>query len=342
MSRGHIISFLLLISLLSCNDNLETQNPDSTTMSDKSINKDLLPSWKDGKVKSAIVGFVNKVSDSTGDNYVAVGDRIAVFDNDGTLWVEKPVYSQFIFLMDRIKDLAPHHPEWKQKPHFQVVMEGNMDEIKKLGHIELLELLMSTHSGMTTEAFKGLVKEWIDTASHPVLKKPYTQCIYKPMIELIEYLKDHNFNVYIVSGGGVEFMRSWSEKVYGIPPERIIGSSIKTRYAIQEGKPVLIRQPELHFIDDKEGKPAGINEYIGKRPIAAFGNSDGDFQMLEWVTSGSSPSLGMIIHHDDEEREFRYDRDTPIGHLEKGIQEAESRGWFLVSMKNDWKEIFCY
>lgn len=309
-------------------------------MNDKNMISDPLPSWSEGKNKEKILDFVAQVTDKSGSSFVKEEDRIAVFDNDGTLWVEQPMYSQFLFVVDRIKELAPKHPEWKEKQPFKAILEGNMDEVKKSGQKGIIELLMATHSGMTIEEFIEVVQQWIVTAKHPVLKRPYTQCIYKPMLELIDYLKANHFKVFIVSGGGIEFIRPWSENVYGIPSEQIIGSSIKTKYEVRDGKPVLLRLPEVNFIDDKEGKPTGINEHIGKRPIAAFGNSDGDFQMLEWVTLRKGPSLSMIIHHDDAEREWKYDKHTIAGKLDRGLQEADSKGWYLVSMKNDWKTIF--
>jgi phosphoserine phosphatase len=302
---------------------------------------DPLPSWNQLESKKRILNFVKSVTDKNGSAYVNEEDRIAVFDNDGTLWVEQPFYTQFLFIVDRIKALAPKHPEWKSKQPFKALLEGNTEALKAGGEKAIAELIMVTHAGMTSEEFSGIVEAWMDTAKHPQLNRPYTNCIYQPMKEVITYLKDEGFKVFIVSGGGVEFIRPWSAQVYGIPPEQIIGSSIKTRYEVHDGKPVLVRLPEINFIDDKEGKPAGINEHIGRQPIAAFGNSDGDFQMLEWTTSGKNPRLGILIHHDDAEREWAYDRHSNVGRLEQGLDEANSRGWMVVSMKNDWKKIFC-
>ncbi|MGI9402772.1 MAG: HAD family hydrolase, partial [Rhizobiaceae bacterium] len=239
-----------------------------------------------------------------------------------------------------IKAMAPDHPEWKQTEPFKSVIAGDMKGVIASGKEGLVKILAASHTGMTAEEFTAVTKEWIETAKHPTLNKPYTSVVYQPMLEVIDYLRDNDFKIYIVSGGGIEFMRPWTEKIYGIPPENVVGSSIKTEYEVRDGVPVIVRKPEIDFVDDKEGKPIGIHKFIGKRPIAAFGNSDGDFQMLEWTTSGPGRRFGMIVHHDDAEREFAYDRDSHIGRLDRGLDEGPDRGWTIVSMKNDWKVIY--
>jgi len=263
-----------------------------------------------------------------------------VFDNDGTLWVEQPMYPQLFFALDRVKELAPQHPEWKDKEPFASLLRGDVKTALKGGHKAILEIVMATHAGMTIDEFEQIVKDWLATAKHPKYKRPYTECVYQPMLELLAYLRGNGFKTWIVSGGGIEFMRPWTERVYGIPPEQVVGSSIKTEFELRHGKPVLMRLPEVNFIDDKAGKPVGINQHIGRRPVAAFGNSDGDFQMLEWTTAGSGPRFGMIVHHDDAKREWAYDRKSSIGKLDRGLDEAPKRGWVVVSMQRDWKAIF--
>ena len=301
---------------------------------------DVLPSWNDGTAKQSIIEFVTAVTTSGSADFVPPAERIAVFDNDGTLWAEQPVYFQAFFIFDRIKQLAPQHPEWKTKEPFASVLKGDTQTALAGGERALLEMAMATHAGTTTEEFETIVSEWIATARHPQTGKLYTEMVYQPMLELLDYLRANGFKTFIVSGGGIEFMRPWAEQVYGIPPEQIVGSSIKTAYELRDGKPVIVRLPEINFIDDKEGKPVGINQHIGRRPIAAFGNSDGDFQMLEWTTAGSGKRLAVYIHHDDADREHAYDRDSHIGRLDRGLDEAPARGWTVVSMKNDWETIF--
>ncbi|WP_229723883.1 HAD family hydrolase [Oxalicibacterium solurbis] len=302
--------------------------------------RDPLPSWNDNHARARIIAFVDAVTEQGGKDYVPPAERIAVFDNDGTLWSEQPIYFQAQFIIDRVKALAPRHPEWKTTQPFKGILEGDMKSVVASGEKGLLELVMATHSGSTTDEFRQIVLDWLATARHPKYKRPYNELIYQPMLELLAYLRANGFKTYIVSGGGVEFMRAWVEKAYGIPPEQVIGSTIKTKYELRNGKPVIVRIPQLDFNDDKAGKPVAINQYIGRRPIAAFGNSDGDFQMLEWVTSGNGPRLGMIVHHDDGEREYAYDRKSFIGKLARGLDEAPQRGWSLISMKQDWKQIY--
>jgi phosphoglycolate phosphatase-like HAD superfamily hydrolase len=301
---------------------------------------DPLPSWNEGTTRTAITAFVEKVARDGSPDFVPPAGRIAVFDNDGTLWSEQPVYFQAFFLFDRIKALAAQHPEWKDKEPFASVLKDDLKAALAGGEKGLLEMAMATHADLTTEEFDTIVREWIVTAKHPQTGKPFTDMVYQPMLELLEYLRANDFKTYIVSGGGIEFMRPWAEAAYGIPPEQIIGSSIKTSYRLRDGKPVIVKLPELNFIDDKAGKPAAIQHHIGRRPLFAAGNSDGDFEMLEWTTSAPGAHFAMIIHHDDAEREFAYDRDAHVGRLARGLDEAPARGWTVVSMKNDWKAIY--
>jgi len=301
--------------------------------------QDPLPSWNDGASKKAITSFVAKVT-TAGDDFVPPAERIAVFDNDGTLWSEQPMYFQAFFIFDRIKALAPQHPEWMDQEPFASVLKGDVKSALAGGEKALIEMAMATHAGMTSDEFEEIVSDWISTAKHPKSGRLYTRMVYQPMLEVLAYLRANGFKTFIVSGGGIEFMRPWAENVYGVPPEQVVGSSIKTKYEVRDGKPVIVRLPDLNFIDDKEGKPIGIHQHIGRRPLMAFGNSDGDFQMLEWTTSGSGPRFGMIIHHTDAEREFAYDRESHIGKLAKGLDEGPKLGWSIVSMKDDWKTVF--
>ncbi|HSL19799.1 MAG TPA: HAD family hydrolase [Methylomirabilota bacterium] len=301
---------------------------------------DPLPSWNDSASRTAIVDFVGRVTDPGSADFVLEPERVAVFDNDGTLWAEQPAYFQLFFAMDRVKALASEHPEWAKRQPFQAVLEGDMEALAAAGHHGLLEIVMATHAGMTTNEFETVVGDWLATAVHPTTGRPYTEMVYQPMLELLDYLRANGFTTYIVSGGGIEFMRPWTERVYGIPPEQVVGSSIVTAYEVRDGEPVLVRQQEIDFIDDKEGKPVGINSHIGRRPIAAFGNSDGDFQMLEWTTAGDRARLGVLIHHTDAEREWAYDRDSHIGRLDRGLDEAADRGWVVVDMKQDWSTVY--
>ena len=301
---------------------------------------DSLPSWNDGPTKARIVGFVQAVTDASGKDFVPPSDRIAVFDNDGTLWAEQPAYFQLLFAIDRVRALAPRNPRWKTQQPFKAALEGDMKALAASGEKGLLQLLMVSHAGMTTDEFTRIAKDWLATARHPTLARPYTDLVYQPMLEVLDYLRANGFRTYIVSGGGVEFVRAFSEQRYGIPPEQVIGSSIRTRYEIRDGVPAIVRLPELDFVDDKAGKPVGIQKFIGKRPIAVFGNSDGDFEMLEWATAGPGPRLGVIVHHDDGVREFAYDRASPVGRLNRGLDEGPKRGWTITSMKRDWKTIY--
>jgi hypothetical protein len=301
---------------------------------------DPLPSWNDGPTRQSIVAFVGKVTQEGSADYVPPAERIAVFDNDGTLWSEQPVYVQLAFALDRVKALAPQHPEWQTQEPFASLLKGDVAGALAGGEKAIAQIVMATHAGMTTEEFASTVQDWLATARHPVTGRPYTGMVYQPMLELLAYLRANGFQTFIVSGGGIEFMRPWTERVYGIPPEQVVGSSIRTKYELRDGEPVLVRLPELDFIDDKAGKPVGIQKHIGRRPILAFGNSDGDFEMLEWTTSGEGPRLGLIVHHDDAGREVAYDRKSHIGRLDRGLDEAGRRGWVLVSMKDDWRTIY--
>ena len=304
---------------------------------------DPLPAWNDGKTKQSIIDFVTKVTTPGSADFVPVPERIATFDNDGTLWCEQPMYFQLLFALDRVKALAPSHPEWKTKEPFASLLKGDVKAALAGGERSVLEIVLATHTGMTSDEFAAEVKAWIATAKHPVFHQPYTECVYQPMLELLTYLRANGFKTFIVSGGGIEFMRPWTEAVYGIPPEQVIGSSVETKFEIRDGQPVLLRLPKLHFIDDKAGKPVGINEYIGRRPIAAFGNSDGDQQMLEYAQGGSGARLLMLVHHDDKAREFAYDTKSPIGTFSDALMtEAKEKNWTVISMKDDWNKIFVF
>jgi phosphoserine phosphatase len=301
--------------------------------------QDALPAWNDTAPKKAIVAFVERVTNPGSADFIPPAERIAVFDNDGTLWSEQPLYFQAAFIFDRVKELAPKHPEWSAKEPFASVLKGDVKAALASGEMGLLELAMATHAGTTTEEFEQIVHAWITTAKHPKTGKLYTEMVFQPMLELLAHLRANGFKTFIVSGGGIEFMRPWAERVYGIPPEQVIGSSIETKYELRAGKPVLVRLPELDFVDDKAGKPVGIQRHIGRRPVMAFGNSDGDFQMLEWTTAGKGARFALIVHHDDADREWAYDRESHIGTLAKGLDEGPKRGWTIVSMKADWKSI---
>jgi len=307
---------------------------------------DPLPSWNDGETKSAIIEFVQATTDKSSPEFVPPAERIATFDNDGTLWPSHPMYTQLAFALDRIKALAPQHPEWKSKQPFKAVLDNDLKALAAAGEKGLVELLMASHAGMSTAKFETIVTDWLDKARHPRFKRRYTELAYQPMLELLAFLRASGFKTYIVSGGGVEFMRPMTEKVYGIPPEQVVGSSIQTKYEVKDGKPVLMRLPKVDFIDDKAGKPVGINKFIGRRPIAAFGNSAGDREMLEWTGAGGGERLMMLVFHDDAKREYAYGpakglMDTKFGTFPQSLMdEANKKGWVVISMKNDWKTIF--
>ncbi len=301
-----------------------------------------LPSWNDTTAKTRIMDFVKATVTEGGEGYVAPADRIAVFDNDGTLWSEQPFYTQLGFILDRVKTLAPQHPEWKTREPFKSVLDGDLKGIAKGGEKGMVELMMATHAGMTTNEFSKIVTDWFASSKHPKTGKPYTEMTYLPMRELLDYLRANGFRTYIVSGGGVEFMRPVTEQIYGIPPEQVVGSTIATEYDLVGDVPVLRRLPKIDFIDDGPGKPVGINKFIGLKPIFVAGNSDGDYEMMRWTTAAKGPGFAMLVHHTDAEREYAYDRDSAFGKLDKALNEAERRNWLVVDMKNDWKKIFAF
>jgi len=301
---------------------------------------DPLPSWAEGPTKSAIIQFVQSVTEKGGKDYVPPEDRIATFDNDGTLWVEQPMYTQLLFAFDRVKELAPHHPEWKTKQPFKALLEGDMKTVGASGMKGVMEIVMATHSGMTATEFEKTVTNWLATHKQPRFKRLYTECVYQPQLEFLTYLRANGFKAFIVSGGGIQFMRPWTEKVYGIPPEQVVGSSVVTEFQIKDGKPVLVRMPKIDFINDKAGKPVGIYEHIGRRPILAFGNADADMQMIQYTKAGKGRRLGLFVHHTDADREYAYDRDSHVGKLDKVLDIAAENNWIVVDMKRDWKQIF--
>jgi len=299
-----------------------------------------LASWNDGPAKDAIIQFVQRVTTQGSPDYVAPAERIATFDNDGCLWSEQPVYFQLLFAIDRVKQLAPEHPEWKTEQPFKAVLEEDKETLAASGMEGLAKLIMASHAGMTTDQFAQTVRNWLKTARHPRFQRPYNELVFQPMLELLDYLRAHGFKTYIVSGGGIDFLRVFAEDAYGIPPEQVIGSSIKTEFKWRDGQPVIVRLPEIDFIDDKAGKPVAIQKFIGRRPIAAFGNSDGDLQMLQWTAAGEGPRFCLLVHHTDAEREWAYDRQSHIGKLDQGLDEAQQRGWTIVDMQRDWKVVF--
>ncbi|MDQ8729230.1 HAD family hydrolase [Bradyrhizobium sp. LHD-71] len=313
----------------------------ATAASPQTQPSDPLPSWNDGPAKTAIVDFVTRVTANGSPQFVPPVERIATFDNDGTLWTEQPVYFQLAFAVDRIKTLAPSHPEWRKKPAFKALLAGDIHRLAGASQKELLELLAAAHSGISTEEFARAVRDWTARARHPRFNRPYTELVYQPMLELLDYLRASGFKTFVVSGGGIEFMRPWMDKVYGIPPEQVVGSSGDVKFQMgPNGKPELMKLPAVEFVDDGPGKPVGINRFIGRRPIFAFGNSDGDLQMLQWTTAGEGARFAGIVHHTDAEREYAYDRQSRIGKLDKALDEATAKHWTVVDMKRDWKTIF--
>jgi phosphoglycolate phosphatase-like HAD superfamily hydrolase len=300
----------------------------------------VLPSWNEGKAKQSIVDFVMKVTKSGSPDFVPVPQRIATFDNDGTLWAEQPFYFQLAFALERVKVLAPQHPEWKTKEPFASLLKGDLKGALAAGEPAIVSIIAATHTGITTQEFDKIVSDWVATARHPLTKRLFTEMVYQPMLDLLSYLRANNFKTFIVSGGGVDFMRVFSERVYGIPPEQVVGSTGKVEFQMANGKPVLMKLPEILLVDDKAGKPAGIHQFIGRRPILAFGNSDGDQQMLEWTAAGSGARLMGLIHHTDAAREYAYDKQSSIGHLDTALTEARTKGWLVIDMKTDWKSIY--
>ena len=302
---------------------------------------DPLPSWSDGARKQALLTFVDDVTRPGSPTFVPAAQRIAVFDNDGTLWSEQPMYHQLAFAIDRVAALAPQHPEWNERPPFSAVLKGDTRALADAGAKGMVELVMATHTGLTVEQFGQAVSDWAASARHPRFQRRYTEMVYQPMLELLAHLRAAGFKTYIVSGGSVEFMRQWAERVYGVPPEQVIGSSFVTRYELgPDGVPVLQREPRIDFVDDGPGKPVAIQKFIGRRPLLAFGNSDGDLQMLQWTASGNGPRFAALVHHTDGEREWAYDRASPVGRLDKALDEARARGWAVVDMKRDWKRVY--
>jgi phosphoserine phosphatase len=303
---------------------------------------DPLPSWNDGTAKTAILSFVHRTTEQGSADLVPAAERIAVFDNDGTLWCEHPMYVQLAFALDRVKAMAPMHPEWQGKQPFQAVLDGDLKALASMGEKGLVEIILVTHAGMTVEEFSTIVLNWLATARHPRFDRPYTALVYQPMLEVLAHLRANGFQTFIVSGGGIEFMRPWMEKVYGIPPEQVVGSSGVVKFELRDGKPVLFKEPKVEFIDDGPGKPVAISRFIGRRPVFAFGNSDGDLQMLQWTAAGSGPSFMGIVRHTDAAREWAYDRQSHIGRLDKALDEAKAKGWTVVDMKQDWKTVFAF
>jgi phosphoserine phosphatase len=333
----HVAAFLAMCIVVgACAD--PTPNPAPAIP--RQSTADPLLSWNQGAARSAIVDFVERTTRQGTPDFVPQAERIAVFDNDGTLWAEQPMYFQLAFALDRIRALAPEHPEWKTTQPFKGVLEGDLKPVLDGGEQNVLQVIAASHSGNTSVEFEAIVAEWIGSARHPVTKRAYVEMVYQPMLEVLTYLRANGYKTFIVSGGGVEFMRPWVERVYGIPPEQVVGSRLKVKYEVRESGPVLLRLPEIDFMDDKAGKPVGIHQAIGRRPTIAFGNSDGDFEMLEWTTSAKGPRLGVIVHHTDPEREWAYDRDSHVGRLRRGLDEGPSRGWLVVDMKSDWRAIY--
>jgi hypothetical protein len=332
-----VFILLVLFAFVACKDNGDTKTElTATTLG----TMDPLPSWNEGATKQAILDYVTSVTTEGSANFIPVSERIATFDNDGNLWSEQPAYFQLFFAIDRIKALAPEHPEWKTTQPYQSVLENDMKTLMSFGEHGLIQIVMATHAGNTVGEFEQIVKDWLATAKHPRFDRSYTDLVFQPMLELINYMKANDFKTFIVSGGGIEFMRPWTESVYGIPKDQVIGSSIKTKYDYNDGNPVIRRLPELNFIDDKEGKPEGINQYIGKKPVFTSGNSDGDLQMLRWGDSNTYSSFQLYVHHTDSIREWAYDRESSIGRLDKGLDEANEKGWTVIDMKNDWKVVY--
>ena len=335
------LAIIVVTGLGACGNNKTESAPttaDSATAA-KTV-ADPLPGWNDGQTKTSIVQFVDRVTKAGGADFIPEADRIATFDNDGTLWSEQPLYFQFIFMLDRIKAMAPQHPEWKNKEPFKSVLKGDVKSVLAGGEKSLGPLLVATHTGMTEAQFKVTVKDWIGAATHPIKRKKYTELVFQPMLELMTYLRANGFKTFIVSGGEIGFMRAWVEEVYGIPPYQVVGTEFKLKYDVVNDTAVIDRLGAINFVDDGPGKPVGIQQHIGKRPVFAAGNSDGDYEMLRFTTNGTGPRMGIIVHHTDSTREWAYDRKSPIGRLERGLDDAPKFGWVLVDMQKDWKEIY--
>jgi hypothetical protein len=344
MVKNSVLLFGFIFLITSCQsvDSNQDKGQEPTEIAQKEQNDNPLPSWNDGATKQAIIDFVEKTTTEGSPDFIPVEDRIATFDNDGNLWSEQPLYFQFLFAVDRLKAMADDHPEWQTQQPFKALLEDDHKTALAGGTKSILEIVMTTHARMTTEEFDATVKEWLATSKHPKTGMHYNEMIYQPMVELLDYLRAHDYKTFIVSGGGIDFMRAWVEEAYGIPPYQVVGSSGKLAFQINEsGEPVLMKQAELNFIDDKDGKPIGIHQHIGKRPIIASGNSDGDYQMLQWTTAGEGyPRLGLLLHHTDSVREFAYDRESHVGRLNNGLDDAEKMGWLVIDMKEDWNRVY--
>ncbi len=337
-----LLIFVISAFTFSCNTPPQAASP-ASKQEVAAIEKDPLPSWNEGASKKAIMDFVNKTTMAGSPGFIPIPDRIACFDNDGTLWSEQPMYFQLAFVMDRIKALASEHPEWKDTQPFKAVLEDDVKTALSGGEKSMVDLLIATHAGTTTEEFNRIVKDWLTTARHPRFNRPYTEMVFQPMLELLNYLRANGYKTYIVSGGGIDFMRPWTETVYGIPPEQVIGSSLKLKYEMRDDGPVIYRLPEINFIDDKAAKPVGIEQHIGRRPVFTAGNSDGDYEMLQWTSTATGfPRFGMIVHHTDEAREWAYDRESHIGRLNRGLDDAGTYHWVIVDMKSDWKKVYTF
>ena len=328
---------IILLVIVSCSNKDVKETSQQVR---KESHKDPLPSWNEGNAKLSIIQFVKDITTKGGADYVQVKDRIAVFDNDGTLWVESPMYTQILFALDRVKEMAEQHPEWKDTQPFKALLEDDMKTFGALGKKGVVEVLMATHSGMTATEFEQEVLDWLATNKHEKFNRLYTECVYQPQLELLDYLRANGFKTFICSGGGIQFMRPWAEKIYGIPPYQVVGSSAVSEFQIKDGKPVLVRMPKLGALNDKAGKPVGIYEHIGKRPILTFGNSDSDMQMIEYTMAGDGRRMGLFVHHTDADREYAYDRKSHVGTLDKALDQANAKGWIVVDMKKDWNQIF--
>ena len=338
MKRHHPILTILLFALVACAPS--GPGSDSGSEGSSAAGGDPLPSWNEGTARNALLSFVERTTTAGSPDFVPEAERIAVFDNDGTLWSEQPLYFQLQFALDRVKATAEAHPEWQNTQPFRAILEDDREALAGIGEHEIIEIVMATHSGLTTDEFASAVEEWIAIAKHPRFGVPYTDLVYQPMLELLSYLRDHGFKTFVVSGGGIDFMRVFTERVYGIPPEQVVGSAGELEFSMEDGVPTLRKTAGINFVDDKAGKPVGIWRFIGRRPLLAGGNSDGDLPMLQYTAPGDRAALGLIVHHDDGEREVAYDRDSHVGRLDAGLDEAAARGWIVVSMKNDWKKVF--
>ena len=339
MRLTSLVVLALAVALAACSDR-PSQTSAAADQAGAVPSAAVLPSWNEGETRRAIVDFVERVTDPASPDYVTPSERIAVFDNDGNLWAEQPLYFQLLFALDRVRAMADDHPEWQETEPFRAILEDDREALASIGEHELVEIVMATHAGMTIDEFDAVVSEWLVTATHPRFGVPYTELVYQPMLELLTYLRDNDFKTFIVSGGGMDMIRSFAERVYGIPPEQVVGSAGELEFSLVEGVPTLTKTPGINFVDDKAGKPVGIRRFIGRRPIFASGNSDGDLQMLQYTAPGDRAALGLVLHHDDAEREWAYDRESHVGRLDVALDEAPERGWVVISMRSDWKKVF--